>query len=73
MAFSPTPLAVVLALGSEILMHVPIVVVHARFARRIDPELLARAQIEELVRSDPRRVGEILSRWADETPARASR
>lgn len=32
----------------------------------IDPELLARAQIEELVRSDPRRVGEILSRWVDE-------
>ncbi len=32
----------------------------------IDPEVLARAQIEELVRSDPRRVGEILSRWIDE-------
>jgi flagellar biosynthesis/type III secretory pathway M-ring protein FliF/YscJ len=31
-----------------------------------DPELLARAQIEELVKSDPRRVGEILSRWAGE-------
>lgn len=31
-----------------------------------DPELLARHQIEELVRTDPRRVGEVLSRWADE-------
>ena len=28
--------------------------------------MLARAQIEELVRTDPRRVGEILSRWVDE-------
>jgi hypothetical protein len=37
----------------------------------IDPEALARVQIEELVRSDPRRVGEILSRWVeDKTPAR---
>ena len=32
-----------------------------------DPELLARHQIEELVRTDPRRVGEVLSRWADES------
>ncbi|NUP96756.1 MAG: hypothetical protein HUU28_11395 [Planctomycetaceae bacterium] len=32
----------------------------------VDPEVLARAQIEELVRTDPRRVGEILSRWVDE-------
>jgi hypothetical protein len=32
----------------------------------VDPEVLARAQIEELVRTDPRRVGEILSRWIDE-------
>ena len=32
----------------------------------IDPEALARAQIEELVRTDPRKVGEILSRWVDE-------
>lgn len=31
-----------------------------------DPSLLARAQIEELVKSDPRRVGEILSAWARE-------
>lgn len=35
-------------------------------AAEADPELLARAQIEELVKSDPRRVGEILSRWASE-------
>jgi flagellar biosynthesis/type III secretory pathway M-ring protein FliF/YscJ len=33
---------------------------------QVEPEVLARAQIEELVRSDPRRVGEILSRWVDE-------
>lgn len=40
----------------------------------IDPELLARAHIEELIKSDPRRVGEILSRWADEaTPTGAAR
>ncbi len=32
----------------------------------VDPEVLARAQIEELVKTDPRRVGEILSRWIDE-------
>jgi flagellar biosynthesis/type III secretory pathway M-ring protein FliF/YscJ len=32
-----------------------------------DPEALARAQIEELVRTDPRRVGQILSSWASET------
>ena len=39
-----------------------------------DPELVARVQIEELVRTDPRRVGEILSRWAgDEQVARAGR
>jgi flagellar biosynthesis/type III secretory pathway M-ring protein FliF/YscJ len=31
-----------------------------------DPELIARMRVEELVRSDPRRVGEILSRWATE-------
>lgn len=36
----------------------------------IDLELLARAQVEELVRSDPERVGEILSRWAlEDEPA----
>ena len=34
----------------------------------IDAAALARARIDELVRSDPRRVGEILTRWAaDET------
>jgi len=38
----------------------------------VDPETLARAQIEELVRSDPRRVGEILSRWAGEGAAARS-
>ncbi|MEO6709934.1 MAG: flagellar M-ring protein FliF C-terminal domain-containing protein [Planctomycetota bacterium] len=32
-----------------------------------DPELIARMRVEELVRSDPRRVGEILSRWATES------
>jgi flagellar M-ring protein FliF len=32
----------------------------------LDAQALARAQIEELVRTDPRRVGEILSRWAAE-------
>lgn len=32
----------------------------------IDPELLARAQVEELLRADPDRVGEILSEWARE-------
>ncbi len=32
----------------------------------VDPELLARSRVEELVKSDPRRVGEILSRWASE-------
>jgi len=34
----------------------------------LDPELLARAQIDELLRSDPAKVGEILSRWAREEP-----
>jgi len=34
----------------------------------VDPELLARAQIDELLKSDPGRVGEILSRWAREEP-----
>lgn len=36
-------------------------------ALTVDPEALARAKIEELVRTDPRRVGEILSRWAGES------
>jgi flagellar M-ring protein FliF len=39
---------------------------HASADAEPDPELLARARIEELVRTDPRRVGEILSRWAGE-------
>ena len=34
----------------------------------IDAELLARAQIDELLKSDPARVGEILSRWVREEP-----
>ncbi|MSR63036.1 MAG: hypothetical protein EXS08_11390 [Planctomycetes bacterium] len=34
----------------------------------VDPELLARAQIDELLKSDPAKVGEILSRWAREEP-----
>jgi hypothetical protein len=40
-------------------------------AGELDPALLARAQIDELVRSNPRRVGEILSRWASEETAGA--
>ena len=32
----------------------------------LDPALVARAQIDELVKSNPRKVGEILSRWASE-------
>jgi flagellar M-ring protein FliF len=32
-----------------------------------DPALVARVKIEELARNDPRRLGEILSRWADES------
>lgn len=34
----------------------------------VDPELLARAQIDELLKSDPAKVGEILSRWVREEP-----
>ena len=30
----------------------------------VDPELLARAHVEELLKSDPEKVGEILARWA---------
>jgi flagellar M-ring protein FliF len=40
-------------------------------AGELVPALLARAQIDELVRSNPRRVGEILSRWASEETAGA--
>ena len=31
---------------------------------QLDPEILARAQVEELVRSDPERVTDILKQWA---------
>ncbi len=37
----------------------------------VDPEILARVQVEELLKSDPSRVGEILSRWAREEPVEA--
>jgi len=40
----------------------------AREEESIDPELLARARVDELLRSDPAKVGEILSRWAREEP-----
>lgn len=36
----------------------------------IDPNILARAQVEELVRSDPEKVSEILAQWAKEEPQR---
>lgn len=40
----------------------------------VDPELLARVRVEELIQSDPERVGEILSRWAlEDEPVGASR
>jgi hypothetical protein len=35
---------------------------------KVDPELLARAQIDELLKSDPAKVGEILARWVREEP-----
>ena len=35
---------------------------------QIDAELLARARVDELLKSDPAKVGEILSRWAREEP-----
>lgn len=37
-------------------------------ANQVDAELLARAQVDELLKSDPAKVGEILSRWAREEP-----
>jgi flagellar M-ring protein FliF len=37
----------------------------------VDTEMLARVQVEELLKSDPSRVGEILSKWAREEPAQA--
>jgi flagellar M-ring protein FliF len=39
----------------------------------LDVERLARAQIDELLKSDPAKVGEILSRWAREEPAASPR
>jgi flagellar M-ring protein FliF len=39
----------------------------------VDAERLARAQIDELLKSDPAKVGEILSRWAREEPAASPR
>jgi flagellar M-ring protein FliF len=40
----------------------------AEAGNKVDPELLARAQIDELLKSDPAKVGEILARWAREEP-----
>ena len=34
---------------------------------QMDPEVLARAQVEELVRTDPERVTDILKQWATAT------
>lgn len=45
----------------------------ATSGEEIDAELLARAQVDELLKSDPAKVGEILSRWAREEPAAARR
>ncbi len=38
---------------------------------RIDPELLARRQVEELLRADPEKVGQILASWARDERATA--
>ena len=40
------------------------VIWNAAPAVEVDPELLAQAQVQELLTSDPKRVGEILSQWA---------
>ena len=40
-------------------------------ADTVDPELLARAQVEELLRADPQKVGRILASWAREEHAPA--
>lgn len=40
--------------------------------REIDLEAVARAQIEDLLRSDPERISEILSRWAAGEPVEAN-
>jgi flagellar M-ring protein FliF len=34
----------------------------------LDPDLLARVQVEELVKSDPEKVSEILAQWASTSP-----
>ncbi len=39
----------------------------------IDPELLARARVDELLRSDPEQVGTILSAWARGEPTAGAR
>lgn len=41
----------------------------------VDPELLARAQVEQLLKADPAKVGEILSSWArgEEAPTAGAR
>ena len=39
----------------------------------VDPELLARAKVEELLTSDPERVGSILSSWAKGEPIAGAR
>lgn len=40
---------------------------HGEDLESIDPELLARAQVEDLVRNDPERVSAILANWASAT------
>ena len=52
--------------GSKIAMKTPRLLNEEELAA-IDPEVLARAQVEELVRSDPERVTDILKKWATET------
>ena len=52
--------------GSRIAMKTPRLLNEEELAA-IDPEVLARAQVEELVRSDPERVTDILKKWATET------
>ena len=39
----------------------------------VDPELLAQAQVQDLLASDPKKVGEILSQWARDAKAGAGR
>jgi flagellar M-ring protein FliF len=40
----------------------------AATAAEVDAELLARAQVDELLKTDPAKVGELLARWAREEP-----